>query len=40
MAIPALGKYLEKLAKILGGFQALIGICTLLVGILSLIGTI
>ncbi len=32
--IPALGKSLEKLAKWLGGFQALIGIVSLVVAIL------
>jgi hypothetical protein len=37
MAIPALGKYLEKLAKFLGGFQTIIGIVLLIVGIWYLI---
>lgn len=31
--IPALGKYLEKLAKFLGGFQALIGVIAIIVAI-------
>jgi len=31
--IPAMGKYLEKLAKWLGGFQAIIGIIAIIVGI-------
>jgi len=37
MAIPAMGKYLEKLAKFLGGFQTIIGIILLIVGIWFLI---
>ena len=32
--IPAMGKYLEKLAKWLSGFQAIIGIIAIIVGIL------
>jgi len=36
-AIPAVGKYLEKLAKWLGGFQTIIGIVVLLLGILGLL---
>jgi hypothetical protein len=39
-AIPALGKHLEKLAKWLGGFQTIIGLIVLILGILGLIGTI
>ena len=31
--IPAMGKYLEKLAKWLSGFQAIIGIIAIIVGI-------
>ncbi len=34
--IPALGKHLEKLAKFLGGFQALIGVIAIIVGILEI----
>jgi hypothetical protein len=29
--IPAMGKYLEKIAKFLGGFQALIGVIAIIV---------
>ena len=36
-SIPALGKHLEKLAKWLGGFQTIIGIVAILVGIWGLI---
>jgi len=36
-AIPALGKHLEKLAKWLGGFQTIIGIVVLIIGILGVI---
>lgn len=36
-AIPAVGKYLERLAKWLGGFQTIIGLIVLIVGILGLI---
>jgi len=36
-AIPAMGKHLEKLAKFLGSFQALIGIIAIIVGIWGLI---
>lgn len=32
--IPALGKSLEKLAKFLGGFQAIIGIISIIIAIL------
>ncbi len=39
-SIPALGKYLEKLAKWLGGFQTIIGIIAIIVGILGLVGLI
>lgn len=31
--IPAMGKYLEKLAKFLGGFQAIIGVIAIVVAI-------
>jgi uncharacterized membrane protein HdeD (DUF308 family) len=34
--IPAFGKHLEKLAKWLGGFQTIIGIIAIIVGILSI----
>jgi len=37
-AIPAMGKHLEKLAKWLGGFQTIIGIIVLIMGILGVIG--
>ena len=37
-AIPAMGKHLEKLAKWLGGFQTIIGLIVLIVGILGVIG--
>ena len=36
-AIPAVGKHLEKLAKWLGGFQTIIGLIVLIVGILGVI---
>ncbi|RZN60713.1 hypothetical protein [Methanonatronarchaeum sp. AMET6-2] len=36
-AIPALGKYLEKMGRWLGGFQVIIGIITLVVGIMGLL---
>jgi membrane protein HdeD len=36
-SIPALGKSLEKLAKWLGGFQTIIGLIAIIVGILGLI---
>ncbi|MCK4364718.1 MAG: hypothetical protein KAW45_01570 [Thermoplasmatales archaeon] len=39
-AIPALGKHLEKLAKWLGGFQTIIGIVVLIIGILGVINYI
>jgi hypothetical protein len=39
-AIPALGKHLEKLAKWLGGFQTLIGLIVLIIGILGIIDMI
>ncbi len=35
MAIPAFGKYIEKMAKWLGTFQTIIGIITLIVGLLA-----
>lgn len=35
--IPAMGKYLEKLAKFLGGFQALIGVIAVIVAILEML---
>ncbi|OPY33836.1 MAG: hypothetical protein A4E32_00574 [Methanomassiliicoccales archaeon PtaU1.Bin124] len=38
--IPALGKWLEKAGKFLGGFQTIIGIIALILGILGLAGTI
>lgn len=37
MAIPALGKHIEKLAKWLGSFQVIIGIISLIIGILGII---
>jgi len=37
-AIPALGNHLEKLAKWLGGFQTIIGLIVLIIGILGVIG--
>jgi len=36
-AVPAVGKYLVKLGKWLGGFQTIIGIIALILGILNLI---
>ena len=36
-SIPALGKYLEKLAKWLGGFQTIIGVIAIIVGIWGLL---
>ena len=36
-AIPALGKHLERLAKWLGGFQTIIGLIVLIIGILGVI---
>ena len=36
-AIPAMGKHLEKLAKLLGGFQTIIGIITIIIGIWGLL---
>ena len=36
-AIPAMGKHLEKLAKWLGGFQTIIGVIVLIIGILGVI---
>ncbi|MBN2603825.1 MAG: hypothetical protein JXA91_06825 [Candidatus Thermoplasmatota archaeon] len=38
--IPALGKHLEKLAKWLGGFQTIIGLIVLIIGILGVINYI
>ena len=35
--IPAVGKHLEKLAKWLGGFQTIIGLIVLIIGILGLL---
>jgi len=35
--IPALGKHLEKLAKWLGGFQTIIGVIAIIVGIIGLL---
>ncbi|MBN1677591.1 MAG: hypothetical protein JW880_03545 [Candidatus Thermoplasmatota archaeon] len=35
--IPAMGKYLEKLAKFLGGFQAVIGVIAVIVAIWDMI---
>jgi uncharacterized membrane protein (DUF2068 family) len=37
-SIPALGKYLVRLAKWLGGFQTIIGVIAIIVGILGLVG--
>lgn len=34
--VPAMGKQLEKLAKFLGGFQALIGVIAIIVAILNI----
>ena len=34
--IPALGKQLEKLAKFLGGFQTIIGVVAIVLGILNI----
>lgn len=36
-SIPALGKHLERLAKWLGGFQTIIGIIAIIVGIWGLL---
>jgi uncharacterized membrane protein HdeD (DUF308 family) len=36
-SIPALGKYLEKLAKWLGRFQTIIGVVAIIVGILAIL---
>ena len=36
-AIPAMGKHLERLAKWLGGFQTIIGLIVLIIGILQVI---
>ena len=36
-AIPSVGKHLERLAKWLGGFQTIIGLIVLIVGILGVI---
>ena len=36
-AIPAMGKHLERLAKWLGGFQTLIGLIVLIIGVLGVI---
>ena len=37
-SIPALGKYLVKLAKWLGGFQTVIGIIAIIIGVLGILG--
>ncbi|MGD9963538.1 MAG: hypothetical protein AB7S97_06560 [Thermoplasmata archaeon] len=37
--IPVLGKYIEKLAKWLGGFQTLIGVISIIVAIWAFIDT-
>jgi hypothetical protein len=39
-AIPALGDHLERLAKWLGGFQTIIGLIVLIIGILGVINYI
>ena len=39
-SIPALGKYLVQLAKWLGGFQTIIGVIALIIGVLGLAGII
>ena len=36
-AVPAMGKHLERLAKWLGGFQTIIGLIVLIIGILQVI---
>ena len=36
-SIPAVGKYLEKLAKWLGRFQTIIGVVAIIVGILAIL---
>ena len=36
-AIPAMGKHLEKLAKWLGGFQTIIGLIAIIIGIWGLL---
>lgn len=36
-SIPAIGKELEKLAKLLGGFQTLIGVIAIIIGIWGLL---
>jgi len=36
-AIPALGKYLERLAKWLGSFQTIIGVIAIIIGIWGLL---
>ena len=36
-AIPAMGKHLAKFAKWLGGFQTIIGVIVLIIGILGVI---
>lgn len=36
-SIPALGKYLEKLAKWLGRFQTIIGVIAIILGILAIL---
>lgn len=37
-SIPALGKHLKKLAQWLGGFQTIIGVIAIVVGVLGLLG--
>jgi len=37
-SIPAVGKSLVKVAKWLGGFQTIIGVIALIIGILGLLG--
>jgi len=37
--IPAMGKYLEKLAKFLGGFQGIIGVIAVILAIWDMIDT-
>ena len=38
--IPAMGKYLAKIAKFLGGFQLVIGIVAIIVAVLSMLDDI
>ncbi len=39
-AIPAIGKTMAKAGKFLGGFQTIIGIIALIIGILGLAGSV